>query len=271
MRRGLALIGDARIAASASPAIHDAIFSPGTYGLIADDDADRAFARAEAGLRGANVTAPHKLAAAARYAAVLDDAARRTGAVNTIVYDDDGRATIASNTDVDGLRVAWRRASVGLEGRRVAVIGAGGAARAVVVAAADAGARGVVVHARRRDAGAALVGFAATAGLDAALADAASEADRPDIVVVAASDLDDVDAWLGRAIGPAGVVHDLRYGRRALVTRNAALRRGLLFIDGASMLLAQALASAALFAGTAIDETARARAAAALAATLRSA
>lgn len=267
MRRHLALVGDARIATSASPAIHDAIFGAGTYGLIADHDADRAFARAEAGLRGVNVTAPHKLAAAARYAAVLDEDATRTGAVNTVVYDDAGRAIAASNTDVEGIRVAWRRASIGLEGRRVAVIGAGGAARAVVVAAADAGARGIIVHARRREAGAGLVGLAASIGVDAALADV--DAACTDVVVIAASELDDADAWLGQAIGAAGVVHDLRYGRRAVPTRNAALRRGLLFIDGASMLLAQALTAAALFAGTALDDAARNRATAALAATLR--
>lgn len=267
MRRGLALVGDAHIVASASPAIHDAIFGPGTYGLIADDDADRAFARAEAGLRGVNVTAPHKGAAAARYAAVVDDAAARTRSVNTVVYGDDGRATLATNTDVEGLRVAWRRASVGLEGRRVAVIGAGGAARAAVIAAADAGARAIVVHARRREAGAALVGLAATAGVDAALADA--DTAPADLVVVAASDLDDVDGWLARAIGVTGTVHDLRYGQRAVPVRNAALRRGLLFLDGASMLLAQALAAAACFAGAPVAEDARARAAAALAALLR--
>jgi len=267
MRRGLALIGDSRIAKSASPAIHDAIFGAGTYGLIADDDAGRAFATAEAALRGVNVTAPHKLAAAARYAAVLDDAATRTGAVNTVVYADDGRAVIASNTDVEGVQVAWRRASVALEGRRVAVIGAGGAARAVVVAAADAGAHAVVVHARQRDAAASLVSLAASVGLDAAVA--GIDAAPADVIVIAASELEDVDAWLGRAIGRTGVVHDLRYGRRAWGPRNAALRRGLLFLDGASMLLAQALAAATLFAGAPIDEVARARAAAALAATLR--
>jgi shikimate 5-dehydrogenase len=269
MRRGLALVGDSRIATSASPAIHDAIFGAGTYRLIADDDAGRVFAVAEADRRGINVTAPHKLAAAARYAAVLDDAAVRTGAVNTVVYADDGRAVIASNTDVEGLKVAWRRASLGLEGRRVAVIGAGGAARAAVVAAADAGARDVVFHARRRDAAGSLVGLAASLGLNAALADA--DVVPADLVVIAASELDDVDAWLGRAIGATGVVHDLRYGRRAVAARNAALRRGLFFLDGASMLLAQALAAAALFAGEPIDEAARARAAAALAAMLRGA
>ena len=151
----------------------------------------------------------------------------------------------------------------------MAVVGAGGAARAVVVAAADAGARDVVLHARRRDAAGSLLGLSASLGLNAALAD--PDGAPADLVVIAASALEDVDDWLGRAIGATGVVHDLRYGRRAVATRNAALRRGLLFLDGASMLLAQALAAATLFAGEPVDEAARARAAAALAAILRGA
>lgn len=266
MRSRLALVGDARIAASPSPAIHDAIFGAGTYRLIADSDADAAFAAAEADCRGINVTAPHKLAAARRYAAVLDDDARRVGAVNTVRFDDQGRAIRAGNTDVEGLRVAWHRASVLIEGRVVSVIGAGGAARAVVVAAADAGARRVVVHARRREAAAALIAVAASAGLDATIAELDDEGPA-DIAVVAASDLADPERWLKSAVRAAGVVHDLRYGRRALPVRNAALARRLLFLDGTSMLLGQALASAAIFAGAPPDEAARVRAAHALATT----
>ncbi len=262
MRRGLALVGDERITGSPSPAIHDAIFGPGTYGLIIDDDAPRAFARAEAALRGINVTAPHKVAAAAHYAAVIDDAGRKVGAVNTVVFDDAGRATLATNTDVEGLRVAWRRANVGLKGRHIVVVGAGGAARAVVVAAAEQGARSVAVLARRRDAGAAIVSLAAALGLDASIAE--PEGRHGDIAVLAASELTDVDKTLRLAVGPAGVVHDLRYGHRAVATRNAALRRGLMFLDGTSMLLAQALAAAAHFCGAPLTPEARARAAAGL-------
>lgn len=261
MRRGLALVGDDRIVTSVSPAIHDAIFGPGTYGLLVDDDAARVFARAEASLRGVNVTAPHKLAAASRYAAVIDDVGRRTGAVNTIVYDDDGRATLATNTDVEGLRVAWRRANVLVDHRRLVVVGAGGAARAVVVAAAEQGVSSIGVMARRRDAAAAIVNLAAAIGLDASLIEL--DPTPADIVVLAASDLDDVDDLLGRAVRKAGVVHELRYGRRALASRNAALRRGLVFLDGASMVLAQALAAAAVW-GAQPTAEARARAAAAL-------
>jgi len=265
VRRALALIGDARIAHSPSPAIHDAIFGVGTYTLLAEADAAVAFARAEATLRGANVTAPHKAAAAARYQGVLDDVASRVGAVNTVVYDDEGCATVASNTDVAGLLEAWRRAAIPIEGRTIAIVGAGGAARATVVAAKDAGAARVVVHARRSEKAAALVAHAASVGLDAVVA--GPLAPRGDLTVLAVSDLEGIDGWLERSLGSTGVVHDLRYGARAFPARNAALRRGFLFLDGTSMLLAQALASATLFGGP-ISDTARAAASRALATAL---
>jgi shikimate dehydrogenase len=251
-RRALWLVGDDRIAASPSPALHDAVFGAGAYTLHADVDADAAFVAAERTCRGINVTSPHKVAAARRYDAVLDDAARACGAVNTVVYDDDGRALRASNTDVVGLLVAWRRAAFVVEGRSVAVIGAGGAARAVVVAVAEAGAARLIVHARRREASAVLVALAAAQRLDASIADGRPD-DIADVVVVAASDLDDPGAWLSRSSSTGGVVHDLRYGARAIGVRDAALRRGARFADGTTMLLAQAEAAAALFQGAPLD------------------
>jgi len=250
----LALIGDERARASASPAMHDAIFGAGSYTTIVDDDADVCFQRAEGGLRGVNVTAPHKIRAAARYRDVADDAARRTGAVNTVIYGDDGHAVLASNTDVVGVREAWRRAAVPIAERDVAVIGSGGAARAVVVAARDAGARRVIIHARDRGRGAALVALAASVGIDAALGDLEGPAS---VVVNAASDLDDVGGWLGRAARPASVVHDLRYGPPARTVRDAALRAGHLFLDGTTMLLAQGLEAARLFGGTDLTDAQR--------------
>jgi shikimate dehydrogenase len=267
-RRRLALIGDRRIEASPTPAMHNAIFGDGTSSrlIFEADAADAAFVAAEASVRGVNVTAPHKVAAAVRYAAVADDCVRVTGAANTVVYDDHGRATVAANTDVDGLVVAWRRANLLIEGRVVAIVGAGGAARATVVAAHRAGAVAVVVHARRADRAAAIVDLAARVGIAARSADLA---DVADVAVIAAADLDDATATLAATVKDTGAVHDLRYGPRATATRNAALARRLLFLDGTSMLLAQGLASAALFQGGPLTDAQRHAAAAALAGALR--
>jgi shikimate dehydrogenase len=264
-RRLLWLVGDERIAHSPSPLLHDAVFGPGTYHLHACTVADDAFAHAEEQCRGINVTAPHKRAAAARYAQVLDARARQCGAANTVVYDDAGRAVLASNTDVEGLLVAWHRAAFFLAGQTLAVVGAGGAARAVVVAAAAAGAKRVLIHARRPHTGAELVNVAATVGLDATVITAEHDGRAP-LVIVAASELDSPSDWLKRTLVPGGAVHDLRYGSRAHAVRDAALRAGALFCDGSSMLLGQAEAAARLFQGSPLAPSQRAGMAAAFAA-----
>ena len=91
-----------------------------------------------AGFRGLNVTVPHK-EAAKRACDSLDEAARRMGAVNTIVVVDGSLQ--GSNSDgfgfVENLRAgcpAWQADS-----GPALVLGAGGAARAVIVALADLG------------------------------------------------------------------------------------------------------------------------------------
>jgi len=92
---------------------------------------------AAAGLRGVNITLPHK-AAALSACDMVDDNARRIGAVNTIVFGNDG-ALRGSNTDAFGFLENIRRNAAWRAGGIAVVLGAGGAARAVCVALADAG------------------------------------------------------------------------------------------------------------------------------------
>ena len=90
---------------------------------------------------GANVTVPHKEAAFA-LSATLDEDARATGAVNTLVFEGDG-SIHGRNTDVRGfaasLAEAWGR--MRREAAPSSVLGAGGAARAVVAGARARAAR----------------------------------------------------------------------------------------------------------------------------------
>ncbi|MDO3409084.1 shikimate dehydrogenase [Saccharibacillus sp. CPCC 101409] len=89
------------------------------------------------GYRGINVTIPHKENVMA-YLDELSDEARRIGAVNTIVND--GGRLIGRNTDGIGyVRSLKEEAAARLEGRRIVVIGAGGAARGIVHALAAEG------------------------------------------------------------------------------------------------------------------------------------
>jgi shikimate dehydrogenase len=92
-----------------------------------------------AGFVGANVTIPHKEAAAAM-ADEATDAARAIGAANTLTFRD-GRIH-ADNTDAPGLLDAL---PFDPAGRTAVVLGAGGSARAAVWALLNAGAAEVLV------------------------------------------------------------------------------------------------------------------------------
>ena len=92
-----------------------------------------------AGALGANVTVPFK-EWACRYADELSDRARAAGAVNTFIrlpaQPESGKAwrVRGDNTDGAGLvRDLADNLGVALEGRRILVIGAGGAARGIVL------------------------------------------------------------------------------------------------------------------------------------------
>lgn len=107
---------------------------------VRPDDLALAFrALPRLGFLGWNVTIPHK-AAAFRLVEARDLSAERTGVVNTVMVDADGR-TRGSSTDGPGflanLRAqapAWRP-----EAGPAALLGTGGGARAVAVALLDAG------------------------------------------------------------------------------------------------------------------------------------
>lgn len=82
------------------------------------------------GFRGLNVTIPHKVEVMA-YLDEIDESAGAIGAVNTIVNE--GGRLIGYNTDGIGyVRSLKEEAEPDLTGKRVLVLGAGGAARGIV-------------------------------------------------------------------------------------------------------------------------------------------
>ncbi|MBQ2014020.1 MAG: shikimate dehydrogenase, partial [Peptococcaceae bacterium] len=95
------------------------------------------------GLQGANVTIPHK-EAVIPYLCGMSKAAEACGAVNTLIYTPDGY--YGDNTDGAGLLAAlevkngWQAA-----GKRILIIGAGGAAKGVAVAMALQGAEEICI------------------------------------------------------------------------------------------------------------------------------
>lgn len=95
------------------------------------------------GLKGANFTIPHKVAVLEYLDEVAPDAAI-IGAVNTVRRE--GDRLIGENTDGKGfLRGVRVDAGVDPKGKRIVVLGAGGAARAIVTELALAGAADVLV------------------------------------------------------------------------------------------------------------------------------
>ncbi len=104
----------------------------------------------KAGLRGVNVTLPHKLAAL-DLADEASPAARAIGAANTISFDADGRIS-ADNTDGYGFIENLREGAPGWNASAgpALVLGAGGAARAVIHALLEAGAPAIHLANRTR-------------------------------------------------------------------------------------------------------------------------
>lgn len=149
-RAKLAGVAGWPIGHSLSPALHgfwinehklDAAYVP--LAIAPDDFRDALASLPKLGFRGLNVTLPHKEAAFASSTG-HDEAARMTGAVNTIVFD--GGRALGRNTDVFGFSQLLREAGIGsLSNRTAIVLGAGGAARAVVAALLGLGAARVLI------------------------------------------------------------------------------------------------------------------------------
>src|SRR5205085_10530177 len=103
------------------------------------------------GLRGLNLTIPHKVAVMEYLDEIAPDAAV-IGAVNTVRRE--GRRLVGENTDGKGfLRGVRVDAGMDPRGKRAVVLGAGGAARAIVTELALAGVADVLVVNRSADRG----------------------------------------------------------------------------------------------------------------------
>ena len=125
---------------SMSPLLHNRAFESANldyaYVKLPAPDVKDFFDNARAvGLRGFSVTIPHKIAVMP-YMSRLTEAASDAGAVNT-VSNVDG-AWVGDNTDVYGVREALRSVSFSSAGKKIFILGRGGAAKAAVAAVKDA-------------------------------------------------------------------------------------------------------------------------------------
>jgi shikimate dehydrogenase len=107
------------------------------------------------GFRGINLTIPHKVAVMELLDDVAPDA-RMIGAVNTVRRE--GNRFIGENTDGKGfLRGIREDGGIDPRGKRVVILGAGGAARAISVELALAGAAELVIYNRSLERGQSMV------------------------------------------------------------------------------------------------------------------
>ncbi len=249
----LPLTGTTRLAAvigspvrhSMSPTIHNAAFA--ALGLdwaylafeVAPGQAARALdAMRTLGLGGLSVTMPHKLDVAAAVDE-LTPAAAALGAANTVVPLGDGRL-LGDNTDGAGFVDSLRAAGVEPAGRRVVLVGAGGAARAVAVALAAAGVTDLAVVNRTPERA---IAVAALAGAVGRVGDAAADLAAADLIVNATSV--GMGASGGLPFDPAGLhagqaVADLVYHPLETPLLAAARAAGATPVDGLGMLVHQA-------------------------------
>lgn len=226
---------------SLSPVLHNAALAAraidAVYVPFEAADIDDLLEAAEAlGVQGLSVTAPFKHDALAR-AIEADEATVRIGAANTLTRGPGG--WLATNTDVEGF-LAPLRARRDVRGARVAVLGAGGAARAVVSGLAASGAD-VTVHARRPEQAAGVAALGARVGtwpptpgswdilVNTTPVGTAPDAGRSPL---AASELG--EALDGR------LVYDLVYNPARTRLLADAAARGAETLGGLEMLLAQA-------------------------------
>lgn len=242
-----ALIGSP-VRHSLSPVIHRAGFDAARvdWAYVAFDVApgragDALAAVRVLGIAGLSVTMPHKDDVAAAVDR-LDPAARALGSVNTVSWD--GDQLVGSSTDGAGFVASLAAARVQVRGARVAVIGAGGAARSVIDALARGGAAESTVLNRTEERArrAASLTPAASVGTVADVA-------RADLVVNATS--------VGMGVDPdrsgpgdmpcdpdllhdGQVVADLVYHPLETAWLRAARRRGCTVVDGLGMLVHQA-------------------------------
>ncbi|MGV8892918.1 MAG: shikimate dehydrogenase [Burkholderiaceae bacterium] len=195
-----------------------------------------------AGGKGANVTVPFKLEAFV-LATRLSARAQAAGAVNTLKFD--GDAIVGDNTDGIGLVAdIVRNAGVPLAGRRILLLGAGGAARGVVLPLLQQEPTVLVIANRTAAKATALAQqFAADGPILAC--DFADLADPFDIVINATA------ASLSAALPPIApgifdkttFAYDLMYSKEPTIFMRFAAQHGAAVRDGLGMLVEQAAES----------------------------
>lgn len=202
------------------------------------------------GYVGLNVTVPFKQEVMQHVKP--DVKARAIGAVNTIDFRDDS----GTNTDADGLIQDLQAHDIALQGARVVILGAGGAARAAVYGLWQQGAHIAVVNRTRQRADAMLTDLTISAGVQGVQVLTIDEAAewQPTLLLNATpvGMWPNVDAspWIGGVPFPQGVtVYDMIYRPARTQLMQQAEAAGGRALGGLGMLVRQGALSFTIWTG----------------------
>lgn len=138
------LLGE-KLGHSLSPKIHSLIFQytylSGEYDLFPakKEDLPNIIEKVRNGeIKGLNVTIPYKTEVI-KYLDVISEEARFIGAVNTIYLRN--KKLVGANTDSFGFKYTLEISDIEVEGKRVAVLGTGGASKSIVFVLKNMGAQ----------------------------------------------------------------------------------------------------------------------------------
>lgn len=236
------LIGGA-LGHSYSPLIHARLGDPSyTLRPLTPEEVpsflkERAFA-------GINVTIPYKKDVIP-YLDRLDRSAADVGAVNTITNR--GGVLTGYNTDVDGFVYLMKKSGVSPAGKKVLVLGTGGASLAVIAALRMRGVREILSVSREKRPG------AVTYEELSAHRDAQILVNTTPVGMFPRTAAAPVDPALFPALA---AVWDVVYNPRETLLLSRARALGIPAEDGLSMLVAQAVRARELFTGQALPENA---------------
>lgn len=193
------------------------------------------------GGKGANITVPFK-EEAFRLSTRLSDRAQRAGAVNTLIFK--GAEIHGDNTDGAGLvRDIECNAGLPLAGKRVLLLGAGGASRGVIAPILASGPASLFIANRSADKAVALAGsFSALAAVDGG-SFAEIDGRQFDVVINATSaSLSGESLPLPAGVFAAGALaYDMMYGKGETPFLKLAREQGAAScVDGLGMLVEQA-------------------------------
>jgi len=253
------VIGDP-VAHSLSPAMHNAAYEALGLGseyiflpsrVTASDLALKmSEVKESANIHALAVTVPHK-EAVIKYLNRLDETARVIGAVNTVVKEE-GKL-VGYNTDYYGA-IESLKAYTELNGKKIAVLGSGGSARAIVYGLAKEKCD-VIIYSRNIEKGKEITDEFGGQSMEWEK----RNANLDDDVIINATNIGREGKELPlneEMISAKQVVFDINYNINGTALLNAAKHKGAVVVDGLEMLLRQGMKQFEIYTGLKAPEEA---------------